>query len=123
VSVKCEGEPRVSSEEEVLAHATGAPLDLQGPTIAVINSPDRPGDDESEGEDQTEEREDRHSTDAPDYGDESRLPRGPEDDELTRPHESLPVPEKDGDPNDDEEESVTARAGEFGVNGAPYESA
>lgn len=120
VRVKCESGPRVSSEEEVLAHATGAPLDLQGPTIAVINSHDHPGDEESEGEDETGEHEDRHSTD---YADESRLPRGPEDDELRRLHESLPLPEKDGNPNDDEEESVNARAGEFGVNGAPHESA
>jgi hypothetical protein len=133
VRVKPEGETRVSSEEEVLAHTTtttssgSGSLDRSEPTITVLNSSEHPKGEDSDSEDENENEigaDEDEDEDAPEDADESTLHGGHEGDELKQPHESPSMPKSDAHPEEgDEKELSNAAAGQDRVDGTPGQAA
>lgn len=132
VRVKREGETRVSSEEEVLAHTTTTTSTSSGslghsePTIAVINSSKPDKGEDSDGEDKSENKSeagtDEDDPDASD-GDESTLHDVPEGGKHHKPPSRHDEGDADTKGDREEESSSNDSAGQIRAEGPPGQTA
>jgi hypothetical protein len=112
----------VSSEGEVLAHATAGTLDHGEPAIAVIHSSGHPEGQESEGDDEIEADDNQASEGASDDEDDGKPLPGSESDEEKARDASLPAADCDTPQKVEEGKTPNAAIGKTDPDGATQQS-